>query len=208
MPVKIRGNDYMTVAERVTAAHTAGGFTMLDSFGVLEGEHPYWRTLIQVGDRQFIGTAQIKFNAPKGSADGDSPIECAETSALGRALGFAGFGVVEGIASADELARVTVERSQPEPEQEALQQQPEQERPTPIRPRTGRVRDYAAEIRDIAGPKKLNLSDAAREEVFRRHQGKHQLVNVQAELEARWKAEQTGADPTGDLASTTWKGGA
>ncbi len=36
-----------------------------------------------------------------------SPYEVAETSAVGRALGFAGFGAVDSIASADEMVKAT-----------------------------------------------------------------------------------------------------
>src|SRR5215213_3249986 len=38
-----------------------------------------------------------------------SPYEVAETSAVGRALGFAGYGVVNGIATADEIAKTPVQ---------------------------------------------------------------------------------------------------
>jgi hypothetical protein len=34
-----------------------------------------------------------------------SPYEVAETSAIGRALGFAGYGIVDGIATADEMVK-------------------------------------------------------------------------------------------------------
>lgn len=37
---------------------------------------------------------------------GDVALEVAETSAVGRALGFANIGLVEGIASADEMRKV------------------------------------------------------------------------------------------------------
>lgn len=202
MPVKIRGNDYITVAERVTAAHEAGGFSMLESFPVLEGEHPYWRTIILVGERQFIGTAQIKFDAKRGTADGDSPLECAETSALGRALGFAGFGVVDGIASADEMARVTTDDPLLPREVPAA---PKSERKT-VQPETVPT-DLAGAIRALAT--KLDLTDAERAAVFARHKGKkNQLLNVWAELAARLRAEQTGMDPVTNLAATTWKRGA
>ncbi len=53
----------------------------------------------------YVGTAQAKLNASKSTPDDTNPFECAETSALGRALAFAGFGSVERIASYDELAR-------------------------------------------------------------------------------------------------------
>ena len=52
-----------------------------------------------------MGTAEIKFNAPKNTPDGIAPLECAETSALGRALAFAGLGTIESIASYEEITR-------------------------------------------------------------------------------------------------------
>lgn len=106
--VNIRGKAYVTVAGRVAAAHEAGGFTMPEPPELIHiGERTFCRVLIEVTwtTQRFYGTAEVKWNAPKGTADHDSPLECAETSALGRALGFAGFGSVEGIASADEVRR-------------------------------------------------------------------------------------------------------
>ncbi len=41
-----------------------------------------------------------------------SPYEVAETSAIGRALGFAGFGIADGIASADEMVKAPYGGSQ------------------------------------------------------------------------------------------------
>jgi hypothetical protein len=107
MTVKLGGKDYVTVAERVEEAlKTSAGYSMLSAETFSIGERWFYRVALLVGEgRQFIGTAEIKFNAPPNSADGKSPIECAETSAVGRALGFAGFGVIEGIASADEMQR-------------------------------------------------------------------------------------------------------
>lgn len=106
--VNIRGKAYVTVAGRVAAAHEAGGFTMPEPPELIHiGERTFCRVLIEVAasGQRFYGTAEVKWNAPKGTADHDSPLECAETSAVGRALGFAGFGSVEGIASADEVRR-------------------------------------------------------------------------------------------------------
>ena len=107
MSVKVRGKDYVTVAERVAEAHAAGGYAMLSGGVCPLGDtgRLFYRVEIRVGDRRYIGSSEVKLNAKPGTPDGDSPLECAETSALGRALGFAGFGVVEGIASADELRR-------------------------------------------------------------------------------------------------------
>lgn len=110
MSIKIRGKEYVLVAERVTAAHEDEGFNMLSTEHFQLVGHWYCRVIIEVKGKQFIGTAEIKFDAKKDTADGSSPMECAETSALGRALGFAGYGSVESIASADEIVR-----SQPRP---------------------------------------------------------------------------------------------
>lgn|SRR5260221_2025546 len=103
--VMIRGKAYTTVAGRVAEAHAAGGFSMLGSSPLQVGDRHFVRVEIAVGELHFIGTSEIKFSAKPGTADGDSPYECAETSALGRALGFAGFGSAESIASANEIAR-------------------------------------------------------------------------------------------------------
>lgn len=106
--VTIKGRQYVDVAERVRLAHAAGGFSILASELVTTPAAPerLWvRVSIQVGEAQYVGTAEAKLAARPGTADGDSPIECAETSALGRALGFAGIGVLDSIASANEVAR-------------------------------------------------------------------------------------------------------
>ncbi len=42
---------------------------------------------------------------PAKTIEKQSPYEVAETSAVGRALGFAGYGVINGIATADEIAK-------------------------------------------------------------------------------------------------------
>lgn len=107
--VTIKGRPYVDVAERVRLAHADhAGYTMLLTEQFTVGDTGRWwvRVTIAVGEQQFIGTAEIKFSARPGTADGDSPFECAETSALGRALGFAGIGLLDSIASANEVARV------------------------------------------------------------------------------------------------------
>jgi hypothetical protein len=61
----------------------------------------------------------VKLNARPGSADATDPWACAETSAIGRALGFANMGVVEGIASADEV--ISAEQSNEVPGSDNVQ---------------------------------------------------------------------------------------
>lgn len=111
--VNIRGKAYVDVAERVRLAHTlGGGFTMVSSEVFELAGRAFCRVTILYQAERYIGTAEVKLNAKAGTADHDAPLECAETSALGRALGFAGIGVLDGgsIASANELERVYTNR--------------------------------------------------------------------------------------------------
>jgi len=104
-PISIKGKPYIQVAGRVTLAHEDEGFSMISSETFELANRYFCRVTIAVKDCQYIGTSEIKFTAKAGTADGDSPVECAETSALGRALGYAGYGSVESLASADEVMR-------------------------------------------------------------------------------------------------------
>ena len=92
MPMKIKGKDYWTVDERIALARQDQGFSMSSSELVECNGRFFCRVTIIVKEQAFIGTSEVKFGAHPQSADGMSPIECAETSALGRALGFAGYG--------------------------------------------------------------------------------------------------------------------
>jgi hypothetical protein len=113
--VNIRGKEYVDVAERVRLCNADQGFSMLcQERYQIEGRH-FFSVTILVKDKQYIGDAEIKFGAPKNSPDGTNPVECAQTSALGRALGFAGYGTLESIASADEVLRALAEESNPTP---------------------------------------------------------------------------------------------
>jgi hypothetical protein len=53
--------------------------------------------------KTFTGHSQAEWG--KGMM-GDVALEIAETSAIGRALGFANIGLIDGIASADEMRKV------------------------------------------------------------------------------------------------------
>jgi hypothetical protein len=103
----LHGKDYVEVAERVRIAHSGDAeFEQFNTEHFNIENRWFVRCVILVKGRKFIGTAEIKFTAPKNTPDGTNPFECAETSALGRALAFAGLGTVESIASFDEVYRV------------------------------------------------------------------------------------------------------
>jgi hypothetical protein len=102
----LHGKDYVEVSERVRIVHQVEeDFEQVETVHFSIADRWFVRCVIKVGGKQYIGTAEIKLNAPKNTPDGTNPFECAETSALGRALAFAGLGTVDSIASYDEVAR-------------------------------------------------------------------------------------------------------
>jgi hypothetical protein len=113
--VNIRGKNYVEVAERVRLVHDQKReFELIESEPFSVADRWLWRVKILVDGKAYKGNAEVKLNAPKNTPDGTNPFECAETSALGRALAFAGLGTVESIASFDEVYRAmqTQEASQ------------------------------------------------------------------------------------------------
>ena len=58
-----------------------------------------------------------------------SALENAETSAVGRALGMAGFGIDGGLASAEEMQNALLQQSQPQQPQQTYQPEPGEELP-------------------------------------------------------------------------------
>lgn len=104
--INLHGKNYVEVAERVHMVHEKKAkFSIIKSEPVNIADRWLWIAVIMVDGEQYIGNAEIKMNAPKNTPDGTNPFECGETSAIGRALAFAGFGSVESIASKDEIER-------------------------------------------------------------------------------------------------------
>lgn len=121
MPVSIKGKEYVTVAERVELLRQSGKtFEIVESMPVQVGERCVWRVAVLIDGCRFYGSAECHFNAKPGTADATDPFACGETSAIGRALGFAGFGAVDSIASADEIIRTEPKRTQPKPEDDHI----------------------------------------------------------------------------------------
>jgi hypothetical protein len=59
------------------------------------------KAVVSVGDRKFTGHASEVFGSTE--INETSALENAETSAVGRALAFAGYGITGSVASADEV---------------------------------------------------------------------------------------------------------
>lgn len=99
MPIQIHNKTYITVAERVQEA--GKDFIGLNT-EVLNYDPVVIKATVTTTKGTFTGISYA--NASK-TIEAQSPYEVAETSAVGRALGFAGYGIVEGIASADEIVK-------------------------------------------------------------------------------------------------------
>ena len=107
MSIKIHGKDYVTVNERILEA---GRDLIGVNSEVLFQDPVVIKVTIQTNRGVFSGISAAN---PAKAIEKQSPYEVAETSALGRALGFAGYGIVNGIASADEMIKVADDDSAP-----------------------------------------------------------------------------------------------
>lgn len=106
----IKGSDYAPVNERIKAYRKVYPTGRIHS-RIEEIKDDYVRFVVEVTDEQghliATGTASemLTGDAKKDYINKTSMIENCETSAVGRALGFAGFGVDKAIASAEDIAR-------------------------------------------------------------------------------------------------------
>ena len=109
MPVDIHGKQYWTVAERINLANGEGHelpkiIVTVESDVVQVGAITFVKARVGFsGGTTFTGIAMVNYDA-RSPAERNAPLETAETSAVGRALAFAGyFGSPEGIAGAEEI---------------------------------------------------------------------------------------------------------
>lgn len=108
--INIKGKEYVPVVERVKEFHRVhptgdilteivsndGNRVIVKAFVVIRGDGAH-------GDkRSYQAHSQAEWG--KGLMGGVA-LEVAETSAIGRALGFANIGLLDGIASADEMRK-------------------------------------------------------------------------------------------------------
>lgn len=112
--INIKGKDYIPVVERVKELHKLYPGSQITT------------EIINNSDSRVIIKASVHVNTSKNPNQGmyttynghsqaewgkgmmgNVALEVAETSAVGRALGFAGIGIDTGIASADEIRKVS-----------------------------------------------------------------------------------------------------
>lgn len=99
--VDIHGKNYLTVAGRVQLAHKLEKLSINTEVIAANGQVVVKAT-VTTDKGTFTGISAAN---PAKSIEKMSPYEVAETSAVGRALGFAGFGAIESIATADEMIK-------------------------------------------------------------------------------------------------------
>ncbi len=102
--VTIHGKEYMTVARRVELAHSESALEGVET-EVLSHSPVVVRAHITVKGRTYTGISAVNLDNNWKAIEKQNPYEVAETSAVGRALGFAGYGLIESIASADEVVQ-------------------------------------------------------------------------------------------------------
>ena len=107
--VNIKGKDYVTVARRVELAHQEKSLESVVT-EVLSHNPVVVKARVKIKGQEFTGISSVDLDSGK-VIERENPYEVAETSAVGRALGFAGYGVIESIASADEMVRATSPKS-------------------------------------------------------------------------------------------------
>lgn len=124
--IKIKGKDYVLVSDRIIEFNqvcpqgsiTTEIITPLDADTVIVKA-----TIRPVADglRVFVAHSQATWG--EGYINASSALENAETSAVGRALGFMGIGVLDSVASVDEINKANSVRPRTIPTSQAKQKQ-------------------------------------------------------------------------------------
>ncbi len=106
--INIKGKEYVPVVERVKEFLKNSKAVSIETevIQTIDASRAIVSAKITFSDgRVFTGHSQAVYGEGR---MGDVALEVAETSAVGRALGFAGIGLLDdgGIASADEMRKV------------------------------------------------------------------------------------------------------
>lgn len=100
--INIKGKEYVPVVERVKEAHRLDDKVSITTEITGDGIRVSVKATVVYKGQTFTGHSQAEYG--KGMMGGVA-LEVAETSAVGRALGFANIGLIDGIASADEMRK-------------------------------------------------------------------------------------------------------
>lgn len=101
--LNLQGKPYAPVHQRVESAHKHGGYTVISCEFKEVFEMRVCEVWIEIDGKRYPGTAELKKNF-------DRPLEDAQTSAIGRALAFAGYNIDTAIASHEDMEGVMQEQ--------------------------------------------------------------------------------------------------
>lgn len=111
--VDIKGKEYVLVKDRILEFNKQYPNGMIETklLSDLEADRVYFKAVVvpdsEKPERRFTGHSQAKWG--DGYINQASAVENAETSAVGRALALMGIGVIDGIASADEIEKAEIQ---------------------------------------------------------------------------------------------------
>jgi hypothetical protein len=103
--IKIGTKNYVLVSDRILSfneTYPEGSITT-ELLSTPDADMVVIKATVKVGERTFTGHSQAKWG--DGYINKTSAMENCETSAVGRALAMMGIGVLDSVASADEMAK-------------------------------------------------------------------------------------------------------
>lgn len=117
--VDIKGKAYVLVSDRVLYFNETypDGQITTEMLSAPDATHVVVKATVSTGKQTFTGHAQEVVG--EGYINKTSALENAETSAVGRALALMGIGVIDSIASVDEIHKATNRSKQVEDYPEA-----------------------------------------------------------------------------------------
>lgn len=120
--IKFQGKDYVLIVDRVNFFNDnyPEGSIQTELLSEPAADMVIVRATVNTGKTIFTGMSQAKWSDTKSYVNKTSALENAETSAVGRALAFMGIGVIDSIASIDEINKTTYSNTHITPENDVV----------------------------------------------------------------------------------------